>query len=158
TDTSPPRAGRQACTPQPRAAPSVRVWKTLPTSIERVFDHTGGARQLRGAIPRNRSAYARVQRGSITSSICVNTTCTGSPIAIVDGSISLMSPSGAVTRLPAKRIVGSSSSSTMMALYGAFSAYAGNNGGCGTMNDQMRPRPDVRAQVTSVDWQYGHIG
>ena len=90
---------------------------------------------------------ARTQRGSATSSIWWNTTRTGSPIVIVAGSISLIAPSAAVTRLPAKRIVGSSSSSTTIALYGAYSANAGSSGGCGTMNDHTRPRPDVGSHV-----------
>src|SRR5260221_8858818 len=77
---------------------------------------------------------------------------------MVAGSISLISPSACATRLPTKRIAGSSSSSTTMALYGATAANAGSSGGCGTMNDQMRPRPDVGSHRTAVDRQCGHIG
>jgi len=65
---------------------------------------------------RNRVGQSRTQRGRNTSSIWWKTTCTGCPISIVAGSISLIAPSALATRLPAKRIEGSSSSSTMTAL------------------------------------------
>src|SRR6266550_3987318 len=77
---------------------------------------------------------------------------------IVAGSISLISPSGLVTRFPTNRSVGSSSSATMITLYGASSWYAGSSGGWGTMNDQIVPRPDVGSQRNSSERHRGHIG
>jgi hypothetical protein len=77
---------------------------------------------------------------------------------MVAGSISLIGPFAAATRLPPKRMFGSSSSSTMIELYGANSENAGNSGGWGTMNDLTLPLPDVACHDTSVDWHAGHIG
>src|SRR3954469_3565305 len=89
---------------------------------------------------------------------------------MVEASISLMAPSGVVTRLPTNRMVGSSSSATTIALYGASSEYAGSNGGCGNMNDQNVPAPlggtpgeaiegrRVGTHVTAIERQRGHIG
>ena len=47
---------------------------------------------------------------------------------------------------------------TTATLYGDTSVKDGMSGGHGTMNDQTRPRPDVRSHLTSVERQYGHIG
>src|SRR5438477_6576563 len=77
---------------------------------------------------------------------------------IVEGSTSLMAPSGSSRRLPTRRIVGSSSSSTTITLYGANSAKAGSSGGWGTTNDQIRPRPDIGAHLYERELQYGHMG
>ena len=65
-----------------------------------------------------------------------NTTRTGMPILMAPGSIWLIGPSAEATRLPTRRSVGSSASSTTITLYGASCANTGSSGGCGNANDR----------------------
>ena len=108
------RAGETVAAPQ-RGAPGRLTADdrstTGPIDVDPRSRPPGGGRSCA-----EDAAQARTQRGATTSSTCWNTTRTGSPISIVVGSISLIAPSGDATRLPTKRIVGSSSSATTITL------------------------------------------
>src|SRR5207302_4559483 len=87
-----------------------------------------------------------------------NTTSTAAPMATEAGSTELIGASAPATRLPTRRIDGSSSSVTTTTLYGARSAYAGSSGGWGMTKDQIVARPDIRSQRDSNDWHHGQTG
>src|SRR5690606_37539303 len=101
----------------------------------------------------------RTQRISVASSVIgTNTARTGSPMRMLLGSTLLIAALASVTRLPTRRIWGASSSSTTITGYGAKSLKAGSRGGCGTVNDQMRPHPASWRHCRCSERQAGHIG
>ena len=83
---------------QPEEAFTVEAEERIVGAGARPRDPVAGL--LVPRVAQAHSGATRTQRGSATSSISWNTTRTCSPIVIVAGSTSLMSPSAVATRLP----------------------------------------------------------